>query len=143
MKKSQGFTLVELLVTIAIIGILAAVGIVAYNGFIGAAKEKQATTGLSSIYLAQEEYRSMFGSYYQSNANCGFSNNDASTINTNIFNGDNVLDTTNYTFCIEHLASNLTYQANAYLQDGTGTYLTITNTNLKRKYDGASWQEQW
>ena len=141
MKNSKGFSLVELLVTVAIVGILASVGVAAYTGFIAAAKEKQATTGLSSIYLAQEEYRSMFGSYYQSNANCGSSNNDASAINTNIFNGDNVLDTTNYTFCIEHLASNLTYQANAYLQDGT--YLTITNTNLKRKYDGASWQEQW
>lgn len=143
MKRTEGFTLIELLVVVAIIGILGAVGVVAFLGYISGAKEKQATTGLSSIYLAQEEYRSMFGSYYQSNANCGFSNNDASAINTNIFNGDNVLDTTNYTFCIEHLASNLTYQANAYLQDGTGTYLTITNTNLKRKYDGASWQEQW
>ena len=143
MKNSKGFTLVELLITVAIIGILAAVGIGAYTGFIGAAKEKQATTGLSSIYLAQEEYRSMFGTYYQSNANCGSNNDDASVINTNIFNGDNVLDSPNYSFCIENLSSALDYQANAYLQDGSGVYLTITNTNLKRKFDGVSWQAQW
>ena len=37
-KKSRAFTLIELLVVVAIIGALAAVGVIAYNGYTSAAK---------------------------------------------------------------------------------------------------------
>ena len=44
MKNNKGFTLIELLVVVAIIGILAAVGVVAYNGYTNAAKKNAVKT---------------------------------------------------------------------------------------------------
>ena len=42
MMKRKAFTLIELLVVVAIIGILAAVGVVAYNGYTKSAKQNAA-----------------------------------------------------------------------------------------------------
>jgi|TARA_B100001079_G_C16127026_1_gene389600 prepilin-type N-terminal cleavage/methylation domain-containing protein len=142
MKK--GFSIMELLVVVAIIGVLAAVGVLAYNGYIANAKKKQATTGLMSIFLAQTEYKRNFGKFYQSHANCGFLNDDSAVINSNLFNGEGVITNNNYNFCIEYLSGSKTYQANAYLNDGSyDHYFTITNTNYKRIFDGQSWKEGW
>ena len=47
--KQRGFTLIELLVVVAIIGILAAVGVVAYNGYTSAAKKAVVKSNLKTI----------------------------------------------------------------------------------------------
>ena len=55
-KIVKGFTLIELLVVVAIIGILAAVGVVAYNGYTKSAKINAVKAQHASIvkYLAAE-----------------------------------------------------------------------------------------
>ena len=51
-NDNKGFTLIELLVVVAIIGSLAAVGVVAYNGYTKAAKENAA----KSIHAGAVKY---------------------------------------------------------------------------------------
>ena len=55
-KNSKGFTLIELLVVVAIIGILAAVGVVAYNGYTNSAKQSSAKSIHGNVlkYVAAE-----------------------------------------------------------------------------------------
>ena len=47
--KQKGFTLIELLVVVAIIGILAAVGVVAYNGYTSSAKANATIQQFKSV----------------------------------------------------------------------------------------------
>ena len=56
MKNNKGFTLIELLVVVAIIGILAAVGTVAYQGYISTANKTATKSNHASTvkYIAAE-----------------------------------------------------------------------------------------
>ena len=50
--KHKAFTLIELIVVVALIGTLAAVGVVVYNGYIGAAKAS--TAKLNHKFVANQ-----------------------------------------------------------------------------------------
>jgi len=63
-KKIKGFTLIELMVVVAVIGALAAVGVVSYNGYVEATKKKSATNMMMQFALAQTEELTNTGAYW-------------------------------------------------------------------------------
>lgn len=63
MKSQKGFTIVELLIVIVIIGILAAIVIVAYNGVTNRAKASKTQSTVANILKKAEAYNAENGTY--------------------------------------------------------------------------------
>jgi type IV pilus assembly protein PilE len=59
----KGFSLLEIMVVVAIVGILAAIAIPSYTGYITRTRRTEAVTALQTVALAEEKHRAEDGIY--------------------------------------------------------------------------------
>ncbi len=78
MRKQSGFTLIELMIVVAIVGILAAIAIPAYKDF-------QVRSKVSEVLAAMGACKTTVAEFYQSNG--GWTNRQGVAINTDICQG--------------------------------------------------------
>ena len=127
--KGSGFTLIELLVVVAILGILSAVGTVAYTGYIAGAKKKTAENSMQQIGLAQTEEYSNSAEYYTQGEDCEPSAANSLDIELNLLNGSQVITKdSDYQMCIEEVGTSYILIA-AQVADGeivADTQITMT-----------------
>ena len=71
--NAKGFTLIELMIVLAIVAVLAAMAISIFSGYDCIAKQSEAKSSLSTIYKSQAAYFSEHGTYSTSLSAINFS----------------------------------------------------------------------
>ena len=133
--KQKGFTIVELLIVIVIIGILAAISIVAYNGVTQKARDDQRLSDARNIANAAASYNAEIGTWLtpaQMAATSGTSLSTYSTVKVDstvigkIQTATTpVLSTTNDKYIVTSCGSPQTGVSVTYLKEADGTTPTI------------------
>ena len=88
----------------AIIGILSAIGIIGYNGYISSTKKTSAKNIMQQVLLAQTEYFSNEGEYYVSGDTCSLSSDPTSGqstgINNRLLDSKTITEKLGYNMCV-------------------------------------------
>ncbi len=102
-QAPRGFTLVELLISIALIGILSAIGAIGYQNYIVNTENVDAQNALRSIFLMQLDHRADTGSYWPVPGGSACAQSDCtSAINTGLFSGSNTIrDSSPYNYVVK------------------------------------------
>ena len=122
---AQGYTLIELLVAVTLLGVISAIGIPLYMGYADTATANTVQNNLRAMYLQQQEYLVNNNVYYKTGDAC---DDSYAAINTNLFGGKQVLAADGFGYCVTQ-ATTADFTAMAVEQGGPRIY-TIDQNNV-------------
>jgi type IV pilus assembly protein PilE len=136
LATSAGFTLIEVMITVVIVGILAAIALPSYSQYVTRSKLMEAQGKLSDLRAQQERYFMDNRTYRAPSGDCGI---DASTIlATSTMNGDAgaAFDMQ----CVAADDTSYTITATGRGSKGMGSFvLTVNQTNAKTSAGPTGW----
>jgi prepilin-type N-terminal cleavage/methylation domain-containing protein len=121
-KSNKGFTLIELMIVVVIIGILAALAIPRFMRSTTKAKQSEAKQLLKQIYTMQHAYRQEFDSYCLNGVTAS-----AAAPNTFAQIGVEVQASARYTYVMVSAANTFTCTATANLDDDAANDVWTVN----------------
>lgn len=132
--RAAGFTLIELMIVVAIVAILAAIAVPIYSDYITRSKLTEAQNDLSALRVAMEQYYQDNRQYTDSGGNCGVSMPTATT-------GSGGSGIAKY-FTFSCTAGTSTYTITATGNSGTptaGFAFTINQDNTRATTSAIGW----
>ena len=126
----RGFTLIELLVVVAILGIISAIGVVAYSGYQDSARKKSAENTMLQISLSQTEHFSDNSEFHYTSTGTTCTPDQASNTSIATILFINISDDIDFNICINKFGgANNDYQLRAVSTTNAACEITWNNVN--------------
>lgn len=96
-RSSRGFSLIELMIVVAIIGVLSTVGIPTFTRMVAKSKQTEAKTNLGGLYTAEAAFFAEYGGYGNNLVGTGFTEQGSNLLYTIGFPNGSCVDPINGT----------------------------------------------
>lgn len=132
-KREYGFTLIELIIVVLVIGILAAIAIPSYQDYVTRSRRAEAQSYMMELAMSEEKWRANNSSYGNLQADGSISSGAAATRTTTYYNYTIAAGTNTYTITATARGVQAT-------RDVSCSPLTLTQDGAKTPTTGGCWK---